>query len=70
MKKILTIALAFALLTGCTGGGTPAKPIKSKDLETVELRPAQRTAELEEAYGIVDLATGAPLFLGTMEQMD
>lgn len=50
MKKILTIALALALLTGCTGGGAPAKPIKSKDGETMELRPAERTAELEEAY--------------------
>lgn len=50
MKKIVTIALALALLTGCTGGGTPAKPIKSKDGETAELRPAKRTAELEEAY--------------------
>lgn len=50
MKKIVTIALALALLTGCTGGSGRAKPIKSKDLETVELRPAERTVETEEAY--------------------
>lgn len=50
VKKILTIALALALLTGCTGGSTAAKPIKSKNGEAVELRPAQRTAELEAAY--------------------
>lgn len=50
MKKIVTIALVLALLTGCTGGGSRAKPIKSKDLEAMELRPAERTVETEEAY--------------------
>lgn len=50
MKRVLTIMLALALLTGCTGGGTGAKPIRSKGSEKVELEPAERTAELEEAY--------------------
>lgn len=50
VKKMVTIILALALLTGCTGGSNPAKPIRSKGLETVEVRPAERTAETEEAY--------------------
>lgn len=50
VKKILTIVLVLALLTGCTGGDSIAKPIKSKNLGEVELRPAERTVETEEAY--------------------
>lgn len=50
MKKIVASLLSVVLLTGCTGDGVPAKPIQSKNLEEVELRPAERTVEAEEAY--------------------
>lgn len=51
MRRILPILLALALLVGCKGGADPVKPVKAETKTgSVELPPAQRTADMETAY--------------------